>query len=269
MMKVKKIDVFMLLLIVLLIPVSNQAGIAIVGGLTNEMSALPGQTVQGVIFVRNDGEENEDIRVYQRDYLFFSDGTNKYGEPGEVKRSNAKWINFSPRQITIPPREKAEIHYTVTVPLQDGLIGSYWTMLMVEPVPDPLKARESQEGINIKVLMRYGIQVITHIGDTGDRRLKFLNTKIRKDEGRKILQIDIENVGERMLRPFVWVELYDESGRHTETYEGLKRRTYPGTSIRQEIDISEVKSGTYKALVVADCGGDDIFGINYTLQIEE
>ena len=70
------------------------------------------------------------------------------------------------------------------------------------------------------------------------------------------------------MRPLVWVELYDDIGNHVGTYEGRTIRTYPGTSVRYTIDIDEVGLGTYKALVVADCGGDDIFGINYTVQVK-
>ena len=37
--------------------------------------------------------------------------------------------------------------------------------------------------------------------------------------------------------------------------------------MRFKIDLSPVPEGTYKALVVADCGGDSLFGATYTLQL--
>jgi len=43
---------------------------------------------------------------------------------------------------------------------------------------------------------------------------------------------------------------------------------YPGTSVRFRIDLGKNMAGTYKTLVVADCGGDELFGANYTLEIK-
>lgn len=264
----RRVQIVSLLVIVLLVPWGVSASVAVLGGLTHEKVALPGESYGGTITIRNDGAEAEEVRIYRRDYLFFCDGTNEYGEPGGFPRSNADWIDLSPRQITIPPYETIDVNYRLTVPLENGLVGTYWSMLMVEPVPDPLEAQKQEEGISIKVLMRYGIQVVTHIGDTGVRQIKFLDTKILREEGRKVLKVDVENIGERLMRPLVWVELYDDMGNHVGTYEGRTIRTYPGTSVRYTIDIDEVGVGTYKALVVADCGGDDIFGINYTVQVK-
>jgi len=268
-MKLRRAEIISILCIVLSFPWSVRAGIAVLGGLTHERSVLPGEMYRGTVVIRNDGEEQEEVKIYQSDYLFFCDGSNAYGEPGEVPRSNAEWIEFRPSRVTVPPHEDVEVHYSLQVPYDLGLIGTYWSMLMVEPVPDPLKAREQQEGVSIKVLVRYAIQIITHIGATGDRRLKFLDTRLVKGEGGRTLQVDVENTGERLLRPFVWVEIYNEEGSSIGTFEGERFRTYPGTSLRYQIDIGELPEGTYKALVVADCEGDDLFGINYTMKIEE
>ena len=52
-------------------------------------------------------------------------------------------------------------------------------------------------------------------------------------------------------------------------FEGRRKRIYPSTSVRYTVDLSNVPQGTYKALVVADSGGDYIFGANYTLKFEK
>ena len=41
---------------------------------------------------------------------------------------------------------------------------------------------------------------------------------------------------------------------------------YPGTSLRQEFRLGTLAAGTYKALVVVDTGGDQVFGGQFTLQ---
>ena len=103
--------------------------------------------------------------------------------------------------------------------------------------------------------------MITNISNTGTRKLKFLTTKLLKENAEKrILQLDIENIGERLLRPLLWTELYDEKGNYVGRFEGGQLRTYPGTSVRFGFDLSHMPKGIYKVLIVADCGGDDLFG---------
>jgi hypothetical protein len=144
---------------------------------------------------------------------------------------------------------------------------------MVEGVPK--SSRESSQAepgktkLGITQITRYGIQMITHIGQTGEPKLQFLDTKVCKGENKRIMQVDVENVGQRWLRPVLWVELYDENGGHIGRFEGQKKRIFPNTSVRYKVDLSNVEKGDYKALVLADGGGDYIFGANYTLKFEK
>jgi hypothetical protein len=165
------------------------------------------------------------------------------------------------------------VNYTIKVPSDPNLVGTYWSMIMVEGIPEGSPESSQPEKDKAKVgitqIMRYAIQMITHIGNTGERRLKFLETKVLRESEKRFLQEDIENIGQRWLRPFLWAELYDEKGRYIGRFEGRRKRIYPSTSVRYTVDLSNVPEGTYKALVVADSGGDYIFGANYTLKFEK
>lgn len=255
-----------------IMPFVSVAGVSVTSGLTYEKGAQVGGSYQGAIQLRNNGAVPQEVKVYQSDYLFYSDGSNIYGEPGKDPRSNADWITFSPHRFTIPPKGTAQVGYTVQVPDDPNQSGSYWSMLMVEGVslasPEATKQKKNKITVGITQVMRYGLQMITHIGDTGIRKLKFVKTKVLKTEEKRILQIDMENIGERWLRPFLWAELYNEEGISKGKFPGGKSRIYPGTSVRFRIDFSQVPTGTYKALIVADCGGDDLFGATYTLKFQ-
>jgi len=243
------------------------ASISVIGSLTREYTVKPGDRVQGTITIQNNGETSADAKIYQTDYMFFCDGHSEYGDPGKKRRSNASWIRYSPTYVTVPAKEKLVVNYTITIPQSDTLRGTYWSIIMIEQVPE-IKPEAEQEGISIKAIMRYGVQMITHLGDSGVRNLRFIGSRLINEDGKRIFLVDIENTGERLLRPFVWVELYDFNGKMVGRYDGRKLRTYPGTSIRQRIDLSDVPKGRYKALVVADCGNEDIFGITYEFAIQ-
>jgi hypothetical protein len=251
------------------------AQISVVGELSNDKDARPGEKYEGAVSVRNDSNEPQEVKVYQTDYMFFRDGTNTYGEPGTVPRSNAKWITFSPSFVTVPPLSTVTISYSVDVP-QDTpamkLVGSYWSMLMVEGIAkgsaesaaqqDPKKAQ-----MGIRQTIRYGIQIATHIAETGTKKINFVDAKLIPDEkGKRYLQVDLENTGELWIRPEVYVELFDDQGASKGKFSGVRYRMYPGTSVRQMIDLTSAAAGSYKALVVVDAGGEDVYGAEYTLK---
>jgi len=273
-MKTRRAIICISLVFCFLMASAAEAGVSIVGGLTHQKQATPGEVYKGSILIENihSGEPVE-VKIYQTDYHFRFDGTNDYGPPGELERSNANWIRFSPHRPIIAPNDVSTVNYTVRVPDDPNLVGTYWSMIMVEGVPkssrESSQAENAKPQVTITQIMRYGIQVITHIGETGERKIEFLQTKLLRESDKRVLQVDIENTGERWLRLSLWTELYDESGSYTGKFEARGKRTYPGTSARFKVDLSDVPEGEYKALVVADGGGDDIFGAHYSFKFEK
>lgn len=251
------------------------AQVSVIGELSQDKDAKPGDSYTGVIVVRNDTNEPQEAKVYQTDYTFQCDGTNNYGDPGTQPRSNAKWIAFSPSFLTIPPLTTMAVNYTVTVPKETQgtkLVGTYWSMLMVEGIQKgsaessvPQKDKKAQMGIMQTI--RYGIQVATTIAKTGEKKIEFLAVGLDTTGGKRALRVDIKNTGDVGMRPDVTLQLFDQQGAQVGKLSGVKYRIYPGTSVRQTIDISTIPQGTYKALIVVDAGGDDIFGGQYTLKL--
>ena len=144
---------------------------------------------------------------------------------------------------------------------------------MVEEIPknspESIQAEKGKAIMGVLQLIRYGIQIVTQIGNSGAGVLKFLNSSLQWQGDKRVLQIDIENIGSRWVRPVLWVELYDSNGKLIGKFEGDQFRIYPKTSVRYRVDLTEVPDGIYKALAVADCGDDNVFGINYTLKFGE
>lgn len=245
-------------------------GIVISGLLTHEYIVMPGDTYEGSIVVQNPDKDPQEVRIYQTDYLFSADGTTLYGDPGSAPRTNARWISVAPTQLIVPPNESATIRYTVQVPDDAGLKGTYWSVLMVEPVdsdaPDSsVAAVKDQVTMGVRQVLRYAVQVVTHVGDTGTRQLKFAQVKLGTGAEKRQLLVDAENTGERWLRGTLWIEIYKPDGSLLGRFDADRKRMYPGTSVRYGVDLASVAAATYKALIVIDCGGDDVFGASINL----
>ncbi len=271
-MRMKRIQVTLTAGLLLLISSVAVAGATVENGLVHEVNSEVGGTYYGTIIISNKDNESQDIKIIQTDYRFRYDGTNYYGNPSENPRSNAEWITFNPVQFTIPPKGNSVVDYTIRVPKDGGLVGTYWSMCMVEAVPKD-EADESdlpRGSIMMRSIFRTGIQMRVNIGNPGGtHELTFLDAELVRENSARTLHVDIENVGEIFLSPSLSVELYDMKGKITGTFTGNKRGIYPETSKRFTVDLSDVPQGKYKALIIADCGGDYVFGADYTLNFKK
>ncbi len=245
----------------------SKGTILVLNGLTHEDQALPGEVTRGTIEIQNIADIPQSVQIYQKDYWYSYTGETRHDDPGTLDRSNASWLNINPTFITLEPNETTTIEYELTVPEIDTLIGTYWSILMVEGITPPDTTNVNM-GLKINTVVRYGIQIITNIGDTGERNLEFINFELAKNDTITELVVDIGNIGERILRPELGVEVYDEEGETVGTIKIDPRKIYPGTSAQMKLDLSTLKAGNYTGILIADCGDDYIFGSNLTLEIQ-
>ena len=261
-----------MLLLLFSLPYESNASVVVTGELVREKEAAPGSTYSGYIELSNPATEAAEVKMYLTDYLFYSDGRIAYGEAGSSKRSNAPWITFTPQRVTVGPGQSEAVSYTVQIPDDAGLKGTFWSMFMVEPVskdsPEASDPEADRPLLAIRQVVRYGIQIITHIGNTGVRDLKIAEARLVRTPEGTMFEVDTENSGERSLRAVCSMEVYDSKANYIATYEGSTFTLFPGTSARYRIDISDLAAATYRALVIFDCGGDYIFGANYTLALQ-
>lgn len=244
------------------------ADVSVVNGLTHEKSIKNGETYENRLILKNVAGEPAEVRLYQTDYSFTADGRKFYDSPGTGPRSNAGWIALGQKRIVLPPLGQAELKYTVRVPGQGDLAGTYWSMIMVEEQPKAAaEAASAKEQIRfgVRQVMRSGIQIVTHLGETGARKVQFIKTDLLRHGAAKSLAIDVLNTGERWLRPFLIADLVDEKGVSLGRFDGGRWRIFPGTSVRYTIDFGSLPDGKYKALIVLDNKDESVFGAQYTL----
>lgn len=245
---------------------SVSAQLAVEGELTRVFVVELGQTYRAEITVSNTGDAPTGLDVYQRDYLFFADGRNLYEEAGSVDRSNASWISvYRPVSVSLDPGQSIPVSFVVTIPEDPTLVGTYWSLIMVEPKPPP--EVPSNGGIKLRQVIRYAIQIVTHVGDTGEMSVRVVNANLVSIEMGAVLRIDLENIGERWVRPETWADVYDDQGAHVGRFESTRQRIYPGCSVRYSIEMPGMSSGEYQALVVFDNGDDHVWGAQYTLEL--
>jgi hypothetical protein len=243
------------------------AQIAVLGSTLEEHVATPGESYRGAVVIRNTTDQTQRARIYQTDYLFYADGTSRFDSAGTIARSNGSWITLASRSVSIPGNGEMTVTYEVKVPKRDSLVGTYWSTIMIEgeKTPPPPTQRTSQVGLG--AILRYAVQVATHMGSTGSRTIRFSRTQVvTKPDSSRAFNVDVENIGQRAYKPALWIEVYDDKGALLANVRQERGLLYPGTSLQQTFALGKLAAGSYRAIVFADSGDDAVFASQYTLR---
>ncbi|MFT3866947.1 MAG: hypothetical protein QM715_00485 [Nibricoccus sp.] len=237
------------------------------GELTREFRLGPGEQAEGELVLQNpSATQSCSARIYQTDYQYAADGSAAYDAPGSTARSNAAWIEIDDHQPELKPGETRAIPFKITLPREVVLRGTYWSMIMVEPLSiEPASAAPGT--MVVKSVIRYGIQIVVQAGNA-EARPQFSRQQITTENGRRILHLDLANTGEYWLRPKMELRLFDGRGHAVAVLPGKTQHVFPGTSVRLLFDLATLAHGDYLALIVLD-NGDQLFGAQYRFRIED
>ncbi|MCS4303776.1 WxL protein host-binding domain-containing protein [Chryseobacterium sp. BIGb0232] len=245
------------------------AGIVVLNGLTHSYKVENGQVYKGKIAIENTGANPQNVKLFLQDFTYHADGTINYAALHTQKRTNGDWIKLNTNLVTLKGKEKTEVFYEITIPNQVIDPGSYWSVIIVEPVDD-IKPSDKQPGVSITSVIRYAIQVITDY-DTEKAKpdLTFENIKVEKEEGKQTVKIAIANHGNLYCKPTASIEIYNrKSGEKIGTFSSLTMGLLPSTSKTFYIDISKVPSAQYKATVIATDEDENAFALNVELEVK-
>lgn len=243
--------------------ITASAQVAVVGDLLSERTVAGGETYQGTLTLRNTSDVVQVAVLRLADYRFDAAGANWFENPGTNSRSNSAWITMSQPAVSLPPGGTELVKYTVAVPDRRDLVGTYWSVVLVEtetrsaPVPAAGK-------FSVAPRTRYAVQLATHItGEARECRLGFGAPQVQPGE----LQVDVSETDVRACRPNFRLEVYGADGAlaHTVTQRGSY--LYPTTSARQRFQLPTLAAGTYSFLLVADVGADRLQGAKFQVQV--
>ena len=249
------------------VPVAAQAQLSVLSNTVEERIAAAGDRYSGTIIITNAGADAQAARIYQTDYQFAANGTSEFRDAGTTTRSNAAWITPQMTQVVVPAGGRVVVPYSVVVPAGDSLKGTYWSAIMVEGTTLAPGKGDSKPSVQLGSVIRYAIQVATHIQMSGTRAVKFIDAGVVKgNDGEAAFDVDVHDVGERGYRPTLWLEVYDETGTLRAKARQTRGLLYPGTSLRQHFALGKLAPGSYKAVLFADTGDEAVVAAQYTIK---
>lgn len=251
------------------------AQIAVRSPLAQDREISPGNSYQQSVEIANPTDRPVEARLKLRDFRFTYEGTNEFASPGTVGRSNASWIEVPQSVVTIPPNQTEVVEYKVDVPetVEGGPpSGSYWSILLVEPVlrgsaASTLSSSGDDPQLGVQQMTRYGVQIATHVGGSSTPEMQVVQANLTRQDSTRQLVLDMKNTGTEMARPKVQLEAYAGTGEVILRESASRMRIYPSTSVRYRLSLAGLDPGQYEAMVLVDTGGSQVMGFQYSLEL--
>lgn len=221
------------------------------------LEAKPGDILSVKLTLTNEKEKPEEVHISQADYKYNSSGENFFENPDTLDRSNAKWIELETHTVLLDPGQSKDVSYTVRVPNNSQLNGSYSSVLLIEP-KEPIATLNEDNNLTLEVKVRYAHQPVVNIGSL-NRSIKLLDTQLVVDESGHQVKIDIENNGNTHLYPQPVLKFYDKSGQLVKTLQSTPQNLLPNNSVRYTIPVQDIPAGEYLGLLLLDVGNGKLF----------
>lgn len=246
--------------------------VSVASELRPELNVQPGETRTHRLTLENTGSSPVLVDVTQADFRTGTNGEIAHEPADFLPFSNAGWLEVA-SQVEIPPLSAYSLPITVEVPT--GVEpGTYWSLLFVQPADaTTVEQQEGGEGVRttVTVNFRFGVTLMTHVGEPSERQLLFRNPELTSDDVTDIdaVSVTVENPTRFLAAADVWLELYDMQGSLVREANGGTLRIYPESARRHTFELGALEDGTYQAVIVADAGDDAVFGVRYDLVLSD
>ncbi|MFN0063529.1 MAG: hypothetical protein ACKVPX_13555 [Myxococcaceae bacterium] len=215
-----------------------------------DLSLDPGKTTAQTILLFNSGKDPVTVKAYAWDWWHEENNPRKFGPPGTLPNSAAKWISFVPETITVSPQKAVNVTVVLNTPAE-AKAGNY-AVAWFEAIPEKnAKAKE------VLIGARLGVLVMTEVRGQSRPGIRVDNVKVTPPSDAQLMQADLTlvNSGDVHLFARGTLVLMNKARKlvgHT-TFE--KRRLLPGESSPVSIKWGgELDPGDYQALFTVDYG---------------
>ncbi|WP_339605814.1 hypothetical protein [uncultured Roseivirga sp.] len=259
-----------LLAIIAIIILSSKlatASVTVINGLTHFYSGNSGDIISGEVILFNSSVIDQRVTFSINEALFSCNANRKFTEKAPHAQSSSDWFESEVMEKVLAPNEKYTYRYTIRIPADQKLKGSYWSVLMVY-VENPVKKEQLTNNIGLDTKVRYAIGLLTHVNGFDDVNIDFTNVNFNQTEDTpNKLEINVKNDGSFIEGVLLTLEVYDATGNKISVFETDRNMVFPGVCKTYVVDISSLPPGDYQCLLLAEAR-EDFTGTNLSLNLK-
>jgi hypothetical protein len=213
------------------------------------------------------------IKIYTGDWRNTDSGI-IYSKPGTEPRSLSEWISLKSSQMVISAGATEKIYYEISLPEDQTLNGSYWGMIFVEECPSSSgqPANHHQDNsLYLNSIVRYAAKIYVTVDGTEIKKASFTAAHVAPaKEGGLDITASFKNKSNSYLKPAIWLEVHDSTGKKILTQDYKKLFILPDVTMDCTFQLRDInlKPGSYNSLVIADFGALSLVAAQIQIKIE-
>lgn len=156
----------------------------------------PGDVRSDALTIENPSDETLTVRIYAEDWSYTNTGfgDKNFFPAGTLPKSASKWLVLNPLELELPPFSRRDVKYTLTVPKDPSMSGTYHSVIFYESnageMPGP-------SGAMVVVAARLGTVVRVGMKGTLQRSGKIEDVRITLSSGNQptLFELTFHNTG--------------------------------------------------------------------------
>jgi len=239
--------------------------VQVVGALTRDVRAKPGETVAQTITVQNTGSEPAYVDIYFQDMAFGQDGRARLSDETHP-RSGTSWMTGPEEPILVPGGQTIAIPFQVTVP--GDASGSYWAGVIVRPegVVGQSWNINDRTNVPVRVIAQYAGVVFVDVDGSGQNSIVFEAATVAESDSGPVVELQVRNEGDRADLFTVRAQFMSDAGELVHE-EAFRARLVGGHERTLVIPLGDTPPGEYTMIVTADADQPQLFARQYRVRI--
>ncbi|WP_405379737.1 hypothetical protein [Maribacter sp. LLG6340-A2] len=263
-MKTKILTVFTLFLIV----TKTYCSVVVMNGLTHTYSGVSGDVITGEIVLINSADEAQRVTFELNDIIFSCTENRIFTSESTHSQSSVDWFSAELMDKTLRPKEKYIYRFTISIPSDQNLKGSFWSTLMVN-VEKPIKEEALNSKVGLDTKIRYAVALLTDVNLKDEVNIDFKSIDLNNEDSqsKKELFVKVSNESKFIEGVKLTLEVYDQDGEKIYESETDRNMAFPGFCRDFKLDVSSLAIGEYECVLIAE-SREEFIGANITLTID-
>ncbi len=219
----------------------------------------PGQPFQFELSISNDGGAPVLMRVAVADFWYDDKNEKLFNPAGSSPRSASNWIEFVPRQFTVPAQGTGKVKVLVTPPLQ--VSGGYYAAVFVESEPELVQAATAERKA-VYANIRLGSLILLSAENTEEYGIEVADAQFTPPAVNHTLMLDflLSNKSNIHIFPEARVAVLNSRHELVAKAEGEMKRFLPQQNDRLSVSwAGTLPPGSYIAILTVVYGQDRIY----------
>lgn len=244
------------------------SNIVILNGLTHVYTGSTGETITGEVILINSSDQEQRVTFELNEAIFSCTSNRIFIKDKFHQQSSSKWFSANLMDKLLAPREKYVYKFSIKIPNDKSLKGSFWSMLMVN-VEKPIKEESLNTKIGLDTKIRYAIGLLTNVNAFDNINLDFSNINLKEDSNSPKKELEVKVLNESLFIEGVKLslEIYDNKGIKIQETETDRNMVFPGFCRDFKFDVSVLPNGEYNCVLIADARREFV-GTNISLSIK-